>query len=481
MPILQGNSDQMLAMAMQMITQANERRRQQGIAQVNVALPGQTVADLGMSEKQFAQVFGKDTPYNPNRVLHQELPEDVKNRLTTEWLKTLNPMQQLDIVATKLNNDSGLAGPQTMKGLEAARSTAETKAVSGQHTAESVAQMIDTGIAQMKKETPEVQGRIGQQAAFGTTADQQQADLQSNLLKMSALKEAIGAQTNPNAPIHKFLGTIGLDLPTVLASVAMGTTNLLDSYSRAWAGSRQAGFDVEAALEKAEIESAKEISERTFGGKLTVRQVLMLQRAQNSGDLPKNLQGAYDVYSRGVGAAYEALFSEMIAKGDPIAQGIASQIGALTKPGVDPNTVSAVNDLATRNAAYLITKKMFGGQVPTDAAGIKSFNDAMTFNLARMPKGGVHFPLLSIGSSQNPSGLGTGQITPPNQQVAPTDNAPAVRPVSPVAPVSGVPANILPQLTDSSGNQLGQQTPQLAPDQQEAIMRYLQSIGVGAP
>lgn len=480
MPILQGNNDEMLRLAFGMIQAAQQRRAQQGANLINTAAPGATVGGTGMDPKIFAELFGKNTTFDPARVLKPETSATMTDKLTQDYLRGLNPMQQLDIVATNLQNQAGVAGVTTMKGLDASRKTNEANAVSKQHTAESVAEMIDTGIAQMKKASPEIQGRIGQQAGFGTTADQQEADLKSNQLKIAALKEAIGAQTNPNAPIHKFLGTIGLDLPTVLASVAMGTTNLLDSYSRVWAGSKQAGFDEAAALRKAEIETAKDLSQKTFGGKLNVRQTLALMDAQSTGKVPKGLEGAFDVYSRGVAAAYNSAMSELMTKNDPFLKATADQIQALTKPGVDPNTIEAVNELSTRAAGYAVTLQQFNGQVPNDAAGLAAFNRAMAYNTAKVPKGGVHFPWTAIHRDQAPSGLATPGFPQGGPgSAAPTDGAVTpVRPISGISPAGQVPAGLL---TNQSGQDISKAPPPLSQDQNEAIMRYIRSIQMNNP
>lgn len=474
MPII-GGDDNMLPMALQVLQMAHERAARQGRQQIETAQPGQTVQQVGMSPKQFAELFGKNTPFDPNRVLKRETATDVVDTATTNYLKSLSPLQMLDVVATNMNNQSGVAGQTTMKGLEASRKTSEVRAQTGLATAQSVAGMIDQGIDAMKKAKPEIQQQLGQQMAFGKTAADVEGEGLTNQLKISALREAIGAQTNPNAPIHAFLKSIGLDLPTVLAGTAMGIQNLFDSWGRVWAGSRQAGFNVEEELQKAEIATAKEMSQKVFHGTLTPRQVLAVMRSNETGKTPAGLKGAKDLYDRSAAAYYNSAIADAMAKNDPFLKATADQIAALTKPGVDPHTLTAVNDLSTRAAGYAATLQQLG-PVPSDPAGIAAWNQALEHNTRLVPKGGVHFGLFELGTSTSPSGLGTPTGVP--AQVAPTS-----APVAPVAPISGVPRTTpignVPAAQGLLKNQDGSTPgPQVSPEDWQAIMNYLQSLRI---
>lgn len=473
MPIIGGgDSNAMLAMAMQMIQQATERRARQGQQQIATAQPGQTVSQVGMSPKQFAELFGRDTPYDPNRELKDQKPGDIIDKYTENYLKGLNPMQQLDIVATKMNNDSGIAGPTTMAGLDASRNTAAIKAKAGQVSAQSVADMIDQGVAAMSQADPKVRARIGQQAAYGTSEDAQALEASQNQLKQATLKEAIGAISNPNAPIHGFLAKMDLNLPTVLAATAVGAENLLTTWGQIMFGAREGRRTMEEELRKAEIDTAKNLSINTFGGKLNPRQVLAVMDANSQGKAPpKGLEGAADVYSRSVSAAYNSALQKALTENDPFVKAGIAQIDALTKPGVDPHTLAAVADISSRLAGYSVTKFSLG-PMPADPAAAAKWEQVMQYNTERVPKGAIHFPAPSIHSDADPSGIGTGRpSTPLTPGMAPQGPVTPVRPVSGVAPAGQVPAGLL---TNQSGQDVSKAPAPLSPEQNNAINNWIQ-------
>jgi hypothetical protein len=483
MPLIGGgDGNQMLAMAFQMIRDAQERRARQGMAQVNTALPGQTVGAIGMDPKVFAELFGKGTPYNKDRVLRLETPTDTTNQLTENYLKSLTPAQQLDIVATKMQNDSGVAGPTTMAGLGASRKTAEIKAQAGQVSAQSVAQMIDEGVTAMTKAPAAVRSRIGQQAAYGTSSDAQELEASQMQLKQAALKEAIGAISNPNAPIHKFLGDMGLNLPTVLAATAVGAENLLTTWGQIMFSNHEGRRTMEEELRKAEIDTAKKLSLDTFGGKLNPRQVLAVMDANSQGKAPpKGLEGAADVYNRSVSAAYNSALQKALTENDPFVKAGMAQIDALTKPGVDPHTLAAVADISSRLAGYSVTKFSLG-PMPADPAGQAKWERVMQYNTERVPKGAIHFPAPSIHSDADPSGIGTGTPnTPLTPGMAPQGPVTPVRPISGVAPAGQIPAGLL---TNQQGQDVSKAPAPLSQDQTAAISQWLQwyqQQGAAAP
>jgi hypothetical protein len=491
MPILNGGSgDDMLRLAFQMIQQAQQRRFQQGQEQIATADSGATVGQVGMSPKQFAALFGKDTPFDAGRILKPQTSADVVDQKTRDWIKGLDPLATANLIATNMNNRAGIAGQTSMAGLESQReantSKAKAEAVTAKTqivTAENVAQMVEEGFNQLKTASPKTRAAMGQQAALGTTQDQAEQERLRAQLGAATMKEALDAQTDPTAPIHKFLAGINLNLPTVMAGTALGIQNLFDTYAHILVAGRSAGFDVNAAMEKAEIEHASDLAKNVFHGTLTPRQVRALMQSQEAGTkVPKGMEGASDLYGRSVSAYYSSAITKALTENDPYLQATAAQISALQKPGVDPNTLVAVQDLSSRAAGYAATLQQLGPQ-PDDPAGAAAWQQVFMSNVNRVPKGGIHFPWTTFKGDKAPGGLGAPNSPTPGAPAAPAPTSaplgakPPVPGVAPIAPVGTVPAaaGILKPVDTTAAAAAGAA---MTDEQKASMAAYLKSIGL---
>jgi hypothetical protein len=473
MPILDnGGNDAMLRMAFQMIQGAQERRARQGQQQIAGAAPGATVGQVGMSPKQFSELFGKDTPFDASRVLKTETSKDVVDRYTVNYLKQLEPMKQLDIVATSLSNQSGVAGPTTMKGLEAMRGATETQQVTQQHTAQSVAESVEEGLNAWRTAKPEVRAAYGQKQSLGTTATEVESGELRNRLAIASIGEAVDAVTNPNAPIHEFLRKNDLNLGTVLAGTAMGIQELFSNWTRAFWTNKDTTDQFALATHKARLEVATELSKGTFKGVLTPLQVLAIMKSREEGTpLPKGLEGAAQVYDHGVAAYYNAAIGEQLQKGDPTIQALRTTADYITKPGVDPRTMVSVRNTLADAAARAATLSQVG-PMPSDPEGMRKWDEVYQANLRRVPKTGINIPWGRDVPAENMAG--------PQPALAPTS-----APVGPVKPVSGVtgpvPVGNVPaaagMLTDPTTGK--PPAPQLSTEDQQAIMNYIQTLQMG--
>ena len=486
------------------------RNQQQGVNQINTALPGQTVADVGMDPKQFAALFGKGTPYNPTRVLRDQKASDVLDNNLKNFLATADPGTLAAFSASAMLNRSGVAGLTTPEGLKstiatggreaqtaeqvsaatqpqavrtgvAKATTAAIQAETQQVTAASVAQMVQKGIDAMSKAPEDVQAAAGQQAAFGTTASNIQSAEYKNQLGIASLRSAIDAQTNPNAPIHKFLAKNGLDLHTVLAGTAMGLTNLFDNYSRMLMTVTATGKEMQLAILRAKLDAAKDMSQKVFMGKLTPNQVMAIMDSKESGKpLPKGLEEASRVYDYAVEASFQSAIATEIEKGDPMITAAKEQIAALQKPGVDPNALTAVRDLSRTIAAIAMTKTQIGDP-PSDPAARARWDQAFQANKARVPGAAIKFPLFSFGSSQPQAGVGSeaAPIMAPAGSVLPTPGAVSPTQIKPVQTVPAVGGILAPAGGPApAGKATNQPMAQLGPDDQKAVSDYLKAIGV---
>lgn len=509
MPMIDDGSGNLIQQVLMLAQLNQQRNQQQGQNQINTALPGQTVGDVGMDPKQFAALFGKKTPYDAKRVLHEQKSGDLLDSNLKNFLLTADPVTLANISASAIANRSGIAGMTTPEGLSATAQTggraaqtaekisaatapdvvtagtnkAKTAAITSgteNATAESIAKLVFKGIADMETQPDAVQAAAGQGAAYGASASGIASGEYKNQLAISSLRSAIDAQTNPKAPIHAFLAKNGLDLHTVMAGSAMGIAGLFDNYSRMIMSTTTTGKEMQLALLRSRLESAREMSQKVFHGKLTPNQVMVIMDAKESGKpMPKGLEAAAQVYDYAVEATFQSAIAQEIEKGDPMIQAARDQIKALQQPGMDPNALMAVRDLSRTIAAIALTKTQIG-EPPNDPVGRGRWDMVFQQNRARVPTGAVKFPLFSRGSSQAPEGMGSQPIPTmaPAGSVAPTMGAPGPTQVQPIGNVPAAGGIISPVGgPPPAGTATGVATGIFSPDDQKALADYLKTIG----
>ena len=500
-----GNLIQQVLMLAQLNQQKNQ---QQGQNQVANAQPGQTVADLGMSPRQFAAMFGKDTPYDPKRQLRDLKASDMLDTNLKNFINSADPVTLAGISASALQNKSGIAGMTTPEGLRASVATggraaqtaeqvsaatqpdaaatginkARTAAIqSGSEviTAESVAGLIKKGIDSMSKQPEDVQAAAGQHAAYGNTASAFQTSELKNQVAISSLRAALDAQTNPNAPIHAFLAKNGLDLHTVMAGTSLGVSSLFDNYSRMIMSLKTTGREMDLAILRSKLETAKDMSKNVFHGKLTPNQVMAVMDSKERGTpLPKGLEGAGQVYDYAVDASFKSAIAQEIEKGDPLIGAAQAQIKALVAPGVDPYALSAVRDISRTIAAIAMTKIQIGDP-PSDPVGRTKWDQVFQANKARVPGASVKMPFWSTSSSLPAAGMGSesAPVMAPTGAVAPTNMGSGVG----IKPVQNVPAvgGILAPAGGPAPTGIATNKPMaaLSPEDSQAIVDYLKAIG----
>jgi hypothetical protein len=503
-----GNLVQQVLMLAQL---SQQRNQQQGANQINTALPGQTAKDVGMTERQFKAIFGKDVAYNPGRVLREQKSSDILDNNLKNFLATADPATLASFSASAMLNRSGVAGLTTPEGLDATIKTggraaqtaeqvssatqpeavrtgvahAKTAAVQAETagaTAESIAGLVAKGIQSMAKAPEAVQAAAGQTAAYGTTASAIESGEYKNQLGIASLRMAIDAQTNPRAPIHAFLAKNGLDLHTVMAGSAMGISSLFDNYSRMLMSVKATSKEMELALLRSRLESARDMSMKVFHGKLTPNQVMAVMDAKESGKpLPKGLEAAGQIYDYAVEASFQSAIAQEIEKGDPMITAMRDQIHALQAPGLDPNNLTAVRDLSRNIAAVAMTKTQIGDPPPT-AEGQAKWDQVFQANKARVPGASIKFPLFSRGSSVGAEGLGS-QVPPVMAPAGSTALPPGAVNPSQVKAIQNVPAagGILAPVGGAAptGQATNQPMSQLTPEDQKAVADYLKTIGVG--
>jgi hypothetical protein len=482
MPFVGGSPDYG-ARTLALIQMIQDRRERQGKSKLALAKPGDTIESLGIDEKTFQALYGKNAKYDPKMVVSEETASHRLDKILQSHLDAMTPVQLADTGATLLNREAGTPGATTVAGAEAARqaggvaaATKLTQAQTGKVTAEDVARRTIEGIESWKRAPVEAQEGLNQTLAMGATSKAMEVDQFKNQLATSGLKQAIIAQTDPNHPIHGFLKKLDLNLNTVLAGTAMGITTMFDDYNRYWQQMSLANKADDTIFKRMYADNAKQMSEQIFKGKLTPGQVLTIMKSREEGTaLPAGMENAAKVYDLAVQANFDASMQEQLNKGDPFlagAQQALSNLGKIT----DGRQLEATQDLTRTIAAYAATVQQMGR--PTTAEETARFDALMAQNKKRAISSGVNIRsfLPNTYTTQAP---GQGGAPPPIPSGLPDAVSRAMQPrggsnINPAA-LPGGGLNLNP--VGGSGNPMTDAVAGLSDEDKAVLTQYLQSIG----
>lgn len=507
MPFIGGGGDPQ-ARTLELIQMIQARRERQGKNKLALAKPGDTIGSLGIDQKTFQSLYGKEAKYDPNMVVSEQTAAHKIDQSLQSYLDSLNPVQLLDVGASAYNSTIGTPGATTVAGAEAARQRGGTEAQvaadvskntaadrvamagnkaktelvqseTGKITAQDVAARTMAGIESWKKAPENTQNALNQTLTYGTTGDALTQEQFKQQLATSSLRQAILAQTDPAHPIHGFLKKLNLDLNTVLAGTAMGITTMFDDYNRYWQSLGVQNKEASNIMLRMYTDTAKQMSESIFQGKLTPGQVLTIMKSREEGTaLPTGMQEAAKVYDLAVQTNFDAAMQAQLQKGDPFLQGAQQALANLTKI-TDGRQLEATQQLTRYIAAYAATRQQMG--VPSSADDAAKFDALLQQNLRRAISSDVKVRVLMPNQfNMNAPGAGPAGAPPPTAglpdavagALAPRPGQPGAAQPAPMPaglnmqPVGGAPAN-----------PVGAAMAGLSTEDQQVLTQYLQSIG----
>lgn len=504
MPFVNDGSGDLVQQALALSQLVQARRERQGKNVLDLAKPGDTFESIGMDPKTFQALYGKNTKFDPKRVVSELTPDALLGRNLVGYIQTLGPRELANMSATLLNQKEGIPGATTREGrlaaqesggrqaqlvdqvtketFEADKGTAVAKAKTGliqaesaKLTAEDVAARVMEGINAWKGAPAETQTAMNQRLALGTTPTQVSQDEFKAKLATSAMRQALLAQTDPKHPMHGFLQKFGLNLNTVLAGSAMGIDTMFTDYARFSQQMGLAGKEESNILLRMYTDTAKEMSKSIFNGKLSPGQVLTMIKSREDGTpLPKGMEAAAAVYDRAVDAGFSANMQEALEKGDPFLQGLNQSIQALGKI-TDPGSMDMVVDMRRRAAAYAATMHQMGQ--PKTEEETNRFNALMKKNYQRALS--VKYDAPWFGSNKwVPTGPDQGAAPPPDLGGLPDAVKGAMAPRAP-APGASMPTGL--NVKPVAGAPLDPKAAigGLPEADQQALLEYIQSLGAG--
>ncbi len=503
MPYVGGGNDLVQqALALTQLMQA--RRERQGERQLELAKPGDTFESLGIDDRTFRALYGKSTKYDPKRVVSELTPQALVDRNLVGFIQTLGPIELSNMAATMMNYREGTPGATTREGRLAAQETgareaklknevsAETfesdkaTAIAKSHTgrieadrakitAQDVMDRTLEGINSWRAAPKETQRSLNEKLVYGTSREGVEQEKYKAQLATNAVRQALLAETDPKHPLHGFLNKVGLNLNTVLAGTAMGIETMFSDYARYNQQMTVAGKEGSNIMLRMYTDTAKQMAEQVFKGKLSPGQVLTIIKSREDGTpLPKGMEAAAAVYDRAVDANFSAALQDALEKGDPFLSGLNQSIQSLGKL-TDPGSLSFAASMRRQAAAYAATVQQMGK--PTDAASAKRFDTLMQKNLQRAMSVKYDAPWFGANSWQ-PEGMPDPTQMP---QGLPQNVQDIMKPRRGTPPITGqMPAglNLTPVQGAPKGPVAGMAG--LSTEDQQAIADFLASLGAGS-
>lgn len=379
----------------QQAAQANAKAQSQLAANLEIAQPGETFGQLGLSPRVLKRALGR-VPKS-TELVKDLTAKDVLDQKVQAYLASAPPDEIDALAATKAATEAGApTGLYTGKGIATGAKANEVQATTALETAKGVqksqiagaiaqsqaqasqnqtlADAVDAGRKAWTGLSSDTQKAIGFKTLFGTTAEQFQNGEVSAALDTAMKREALKATADPNHPLNKFFRQSGIDPAAGIGALGMGAGQLLAQYMERVTRFTVANVERETALEKGNVDAATDVAKK-FG--VSTSEVLKQWDMINSGKTPTTTFGK--ALQQGILMNIQAGVVDAATKGDPDAQRLAKVLDVVPKLANDPTALKQYDAAArTQEAKLLIKLQGIPTPAPTDAKGTELYNEAVS-------------------------------------------------------------------------------------------------------
>lgn len=492
MPFVPDNSAQDTANLIELVRMNRERKRSQYKTILEMAAPGQTAEDLGITPQQYKEATGNEL--KPGTVLKPETATDKLDKgvraLLDSWkadpsiIDKATPGSLEAIYTGRLAQTLGLSGDTTGPGLKAQQQAAQTRSATGATVATTQSDLITAGADAWRKTDAATKGTAGQQLGTGMTTASVQSTDADQLLNVAMKKQGLKMVSDPNNPAWAPIKALGISPVMAVSATATGMLPLLDQYAQMFTAVSIGRSQAESELSKINAQWAGKVSE-TLGGSIppgVIMKVMNDRLAGNEASGTPQAKAVAALIDQATGAAFQAVLMDNFSKGDPYAKALPELLKAASGK-LDAGQFNILSDqINTVVGRSIATSKL--GPNPMDGGPKEAAWDSAARAFANLaPHDHTWFQkLLSWPAgdpNQAPGAKPTGAPASPvggaAPGVVPAPPAPGLSGGAPTAAGPGGMPGKVPSIND------------LTPDQQASVRQILgilappQPAGAGAP
>lgn len=334
MPQVSSGNQELVNQILQIAQILGKRKDTQAKNILDLALPGQTAGQIGMTPQMSKRALGRELA--PTDVVKPDTAEAANDRAELAFLdavknnpqalETAKPGDLLTIGASIFGRKQGMAGIQTPQAIKTQAETAGTKADTAkvqagtqQNIAKSVSQRVMDGITAMDQAPDIARQALGQNLAYGTTASQLLSDEMKARMAAEATKKGIQFMADPTGhPLGAEFRKLGIDPVAAVAAIGTGSLGFLDNVARLSLIHAESNAAYGSALRTAQASWATRLSE-SMGGKLSPQTIIAVMDRRMEGKPPLTGPGtvAERLIDNGMEMAYRAAVAKATQDGDP--------------------------------------------------------------------------------------------------------------------------------------------------------------------
>lgn len=487
MPFIPDNTAQDTANLLQLVQMNRQRKRQQYQNILEMALPGQTAEDLGITPQQYKEATGNEL--KPGTVIKPETATDKLDKgvrtLLDNWKNDPSVIDKatpgsLDAIYTgRLAQILGLSGDMTGPAIKSAQQTAQTKGATAATAAATQSDLVSAGRDAWAAADAKTKGIAGQQLSTGLTTSGVQSAEANQVLDIAMKKQGLKMVSDPTNPAWAPIKNLGINPVMAVSAAATGMLPLLDQYAQMVTSASIARSQGESALSKANAEWAGKVSEAT-GGKIPPGVIMAVMNKRLAGQPPSSPQEkAVDaLIDTATQAAYQATLTDAFMKGNPQARLLPELLKAATS-NTNPDQFNMIKDRITTTMGEAIATQALGYPRPIAAGPERDAWDkaAAIYKVAAPDAKTWYQKIGDFGHIDIPGAMQTSTQTapPPSGGGAPASAAPSAP--GPTAPPSASTGITLPgppvAAPAATARPKGPSITDLTPEQQAAVQQIL--------